>query len=696
MKKRLLSIVLAIILIFSVHIPVYAAEEVPGKEEVVYVNLNQDGTVDQVYVVNIVRPSVSGKITDYGKYTEVRNMTTNDAIDANGDSITINTQAEKLYYEGTLKSNEIPWNFEIKYFLNDKEYTPEEIAGKTGALEILLNITQNQKVNCTFFENMTLQVTFALNTDRCKNIAAENANTANVGKKKQLTYTIFPGDEKLIRINSDVTDFEMDGISINALPLKFDVEVEEDGIMEDINELTDAIGELNDGAKKLNDAVDDMESAVGNDLLANVKKLQNGSNQLKNMTMLVMNGMGDLIGAAEQLDDGVSGLNTGIASMRDGLMQVKQGLDTLDGQSVTIVGGSAQVKSALLDIQSQLAGVSITNQDISALTAASSNILSGINDLAAALNSVKTAVSFAAYKDAIGIDSLQAGNTATIGAINNQIAILSGETGNDDVIAVLNQASTMLGNNNTAIAGAETYFTQLEASVGQIYNNVVTLQTQYGQFDTEIQNLAVSLGTLPDMFTLLSTSIDELVAQYTVLDAGINDYTDGVAQAATGCTTAVDGAAALMDGSEELKEGNAKLIGGINELLTGSQQLDEGMDAFDKAVRQLKSGITELYEGVDELHDGSSELADGTSELNEETADIDTQISDQIDEVVGDMSGNPDEIVSFVSSKNTNVKSVQFVIKTGEIEVAQPEPIQPPKEEKLNFWQKALRLFGLY
>lgn len=696
MKKRLISIVLATILIFSVPTSVYAAEEVLGKEEVVYVNLNQDGTVDAVYVVNIVRPNNSGQISDYGDYTDVRNMTTNDTIDMNGDAITINTKAEKLFYEGTLKRSEIPWNFEIKYFLDGKEYSAQEIAGKAGALEILFNVTQNHNITSTFFDNMTLQVTFALDTDRCKHIVAENANTANVGKKKQLTYTIFPGDEKTIRINTNVTDFEMNGISINALPLKFDVEVEEDRIMDDVNEMTHAIEELNDGARKLNDAVEGMESAVGNDLLANVNKLCNGSNELKNLTALMMNGMSDINVAAQQLADGVSAMDVGIVSLNDGIIQVRQGLEALDNQTATILGGSAQVKSALLEVQSQLAGASITSQDITALTTASSNILSGINDLATALNSLRNAVSYTAYKEAIGIDSLQVGNTATIGEINHQITILSGESGNDDVIAVLNQAATMLGNNNAAIVGTETYFAHLEANVEQIFNNVVTLQTQYGQFDTEIQNLAATLGTLPDMFALLSTSINELVVQYAILDTGIYDYTGGVEEAAVGCATAANGIAELIDGSKELNDGSAKLTGGVNELLGGSQQLNEGMEAFDKAVQKLKGGIAELYEGVDDLHDGSNQLADGTSELNEETEDIDTQISDQIDEVVGEMSGNPDEIVSFVSNKNTKVNSVQFVIKTNKIEADEPVQIQPEKEEKLSFWQKALRLFGLY
>lgn len=52
------------------------------------------------------------------------------------------------------------------------------------------------------------------------------------------------------------------------------------------------------------------------------------------------------------------------------------------------------------------------------------------------------------------------------------------------------------------------------------------------------------------------------------------------------------------------------------------------------------------------------------------------------------------EIRSFVSEKNTNVESLQFVIKTEAIE--KPEVVQTVEDEpqQLSFWEKFLKLFG--
>ena len=53
------------------------------------------------------------------------------------------------------------------------------------------------------------------------------------------------------------------------------------------------------------------------------------------------------------------------------------------------------------------------------------------------------------------------------------------------------------------------------------------------------------------------------------------------------------------------------------------------------------------------------------------------------------------ETGSFVSDKNTNVDSVQFVIKTDEIEKEEAEDTTEDTEESLTFIQKVLKLFGI-
>ena len=77
------------------------------------------------------------------------------------------------------------------------------------------------------------------------------------------------------------------------------------------------------------------------------------------------------------------------------------------------------------------------------------------------------------------------------------------------------------------------------------------------------------------------------------------------------------------------------------------------------------------------------------------TDGMDTQVQDQINGILNTIGGEEIEPVSFVSDKNTNIKSVQFVIKTEAIEKAKVIANDIQEEAPLNFRQKLLRLFGM-
>ena len=59
------------------------------------------------------------------------------------------------------------------------------------------------------------------------------------------------------------------------------------------------------------------------------------------------------------------------------------------------------------------------------------------------------------------------------------------------------------------------------------------------------------------------------------------------------------------------------------------------------------------------------------------------------------VTGSGAETVSFVSDKNANIASVQFLIKAAAIEEEDTVVSDVVEEETLTFRQKLLRLFGL-
>lgn len=367
--KKGIALSLVAFMVTSTSIPAAAAENTSPKEEVVYIMTQADGSIDNVNVVNIFN---GGDITDYGNYSSVKMLTTTDKINQTEDKITFSSSAEKVYYQGTLEDTEIPWNISIRYFLDNKEYTSEEIAGMSGSLEIKISITENSRCKGSYFDDYALQATFLLDTNLCSNIKSDGATTANVGSDKQLLYTIIPGKGLETSIYADVKDFEMDAVSINGIKLNLDVEIDDEELTEKVEELMEATQKLNNGATEIYDGTEDLKTGSSS--------LDTGISSLKS---------------------GVNNLDSGIATLQSGMKSMQTGLNTLNSQSSTLTKSSAQIKIALETIQNNLSTVSFSTDQLQELTSASGKIKNGISSLSGGILSLKNNLGYAQYKAAM-------------------------------------------------------------------------------------------------------------------------------------------------------------------------------------------------------------------------------------------------------------------------------------------------------
>lgn len=315
--KKILSFALVFVLLLSLMTSVFAADVPSAKEEVVYGILNLDGSINNLYIVNIFN---GGAITDYGNYTDIRNMTTSEKINQSGDKITITTDSDKFYYQGTLDKKELPWDIAIEYFLDGKEVSGTSLGGKSGMLEINISVIQNTKINSTFFNNYALQIALSLDNKLCSNIKTDNATIAEAGSKKQLTYTVLPGSGTNITVTADVRDFEMDAITINGIKLSLSIPVDSGEFTGQISKLADAIKGLDDGAAEL----------LG------------GINQLSN-------GMNKYIDGIKAFKDGLSQLSSGADKLNSGAVALENGLSELTKQNDSLMNGALAIQKATFD-----------------------------------------------------------------------------------------------------------------------------------------------------------------------------------------------------------------------------------------------------------------------------------------------------------------------------------------------------------
>ena len=203
---------------------------------------------------------------------------------------------------------------------------------------------------------------------------------------------------------------------------------------------------------------------------------------------------------------------------------MQEALNALNGQSPELVNGSSSFRSALGKLQEALNSVSVTSEDLTALTDASSAIKSGIDDLVAGITALQDNISFSAYKatmlqNGLDIDGLRQKNETAIGNLQGLISSLSSQiesmknAGMDtgDLEAQLGSLSdiiALLGANNASIGGTESYLSAINSNLSALLQGAAALQANYGAFDSKIGELVNKIGGLAYQMSELSTAVN--------------------------------------------------------------------------------------------------------------------------------------------------------------------------------------------
>ena len=315
MKNKFRKLVTSFILT-AVVLPITVFASEAKKEENVYVNLNSDGSLKGVHVINTHYVEEKTTICDYGTYSSVRNLTNTKKLSYFDNKTCIDVEKGIFYYQGNMNvaTVELPWEIDIKYYLDGKEVAANKLAGASGSLVITLDITQNKNANPFYFENYLLQVTLTFNNELTRNIKAEGATIVNNARNKEVKYTILSGKEKRISLSADVKDFEMSNISINAVPMQMDVSIE------GIDDMLDQITELQAAIKKIDQVIGQLDGGISiinkgsTELLTGAGQLRFGLGSLSSNGPLLTYGANGIKDAIDELKGNASYMNTVVNS----------------------------------------------------------------------------------------------------------------------------------------------------------------------------------------------------------------------------------------------------------------------------------------------------------------------------------------------------------------------------------------------
>lgn len=669
-EKKIMAVGMVFVVLFAAVEPVSAKEAASEKEEVVYIMTDSAGNVQSVNVVNIFS---GGDVTDYGNYTAVRMMNTDAAIQSEGDQITFSTEEKRVYYQGTLGDAEMPWNISIRYFLDGREYAADEIAGKSGSLEIRFSVSKNEACRAAYYEDYALQAVFTLETEKCSNIEAEDATIANVGKDKQLTYTILPGEGIRTTISADVEDFSMDAVSINGIRLNLQVDVDEDalrGRMDDmasaVDEAKDGAGKLSDGAKELTDATDELKQKTG--------QLHDGVGQLSDGAGILSEGLSALAARNEALQNGAYQAFQGLCSAAGGMLNSQLSANGMATVTLTPENYGEVLNGVLAKLGTDAAYTQAYNTALTTVTAQVEAQGDALYETY--VNSNADSICYAYVKS--NEDALY--QQAAAGSIKAQLM----QQGMDESAADA-YLQTAEGQQSVARTAAGFDEEQKQQILGTAAASLTEEQRQ--------QILTGSLASLTEeqKVQIREGAITQLMAGESVTSK-ISEAV-GKVNAAAGQVASLKG---QLDSYQAFYSGLKEYTAYVSDAAEGVGTLNSGLQELGENTGLMSDAAGTLHTKMNEMSDGAGELSLGMNEFSEKMEDAETEIDDQISSVLDTLSGSNEEVYSFVSEKNTNVLSVQFVIKTAAIEEKEEAAEEVQEESKPTFWEKLLGLGSFF
>ncbi|GEM_PF-280027 len=632
------------------------------KEEVIYANLYNNGSTNKIYVVNIFDVNKASIIKDFGDYSNVINLTSTDTITKENNMVSFYADTGRFYYQGYTNSTELPWLINIEYYLDAKAINAEDLSGQSGQLQISISTKENPFVKSDFFNNFMLQISLTLDTNKCFNIQAPEAIIANAGSNKVLTYTVLPGDEGNISLTTDITDFSMEGISINGINYNMAIDLGEINTTEftdQLKELSDAIAKLDDGVKELStgtselyDGTAQMYDGLGK-MTNSFSKLTDGSKELSEGADELATGSKELLDGMDELYLGIEELYDNTHAIVDGARDLANGLATLSAQNSTLSSGAQAMADAILQMANAQLSASL---GASAPTLTWSNYATELGNILGVTDAMRDAT-----KAQISSQSGLTGNELetliylasqeSSAARDPNGAITAAATTLQTVNAASNAGGSIYeaqaaliaaGGNPLAVTNVINVLNQLVAdqSGGLLTPDQVTAEQRFAAYDNTASQFTAAGVSAENTALIIVMACNDVAANSTDFNTALTNATATISLAgnvqtataavAAGTTTTANNAfltnMVLVNSSTQLLAiqnlltalmGAESFVNGLTQYTSGVSSLASGASSLHSGLAFYRSGLADLYEGSEELRNGTESFYNGVVEFND-------------------------------------------------------------------------------
>lgn len=638
------------------------------KEEVVYIISDASGKVEKTIVSDhLYNESGKDVLTDRTNLSDIKNVKGDEAFTQDGDTLTWQADGKEIYYQGTT-SEELPVSQKVTYYLDGKEISPEELAGKSGKVTIRYDYTNHtsytETVNGTEY---TVCVPFAAMTtmildDSFSNIVVTNGKLENMGDGYTAIGYALPGlkeslaikDEDMedgkeipeyFELTADVENFELSGamtVVVNAGNYVTSTESDSDSLDDTVDELGDAANQLEDGSGELADGAAELKDGAA-ELKDGAAELKDGAKELSDGMITLDNGLGTLQSSlTKEFAPGIKTLKNSLGDYLDGAEKINDGLNQLSDSTGDLKDGVTTLNSSAKTISDGIATLDKTlkaglseKQKKSTKAAADKAVEQTFQ------SEVSEGITQYEYISNTAADEFY--NTLT--ADTNIDAVSAQLVANEELYQVLLEG-VKVEMKQKAAAGAK------QQAVAQVKENIEKSEELKTQYDTLIASGYTEDAVIELFFTQSKgMSIDEFANAYaddyvsknaeTTVKSTLSSVADSVVKgiaaqskdsvgeavastAETAAKSAAEEAAvtganeamATVAASIETKQKSGySLVTGSKALSEGTQELVDSMPELTKGIHALVTGSNTLVANDKAVKDGLKGISDGTDSI---------------------------------------------------------------------------------
>lgn len=328
------------------------------KDESVYLISDANGNVNKTIVVDHLKnKDKKDTLEDASNLSDIENVKGKEKFTQSGNKLTWQAGGKDIYYQGTA-TEEPPVTQKVTYYLDGKEISPEDLAGKSGKVKIRFDYTNTTSYTETVNgEKQTVSVPFAAITglvlgDGFENIEVTNGKAEVSDSSSVVLGYALPGlkdslgikDKDLdgdvnipeyMEMTADVKNFSMPAAMtfvVNASDYVSTDGIDTSDLDDMINDLKDASTQLQDGSKTL---------AEGTDTLSD------GLSTLQSKLGTFASGVGTLKSGLKTYTDGVSTLSGGLNKLNSNVPTLSNGITTLNSSAKSLNDGVALLNATV-------------------------------------------------------------------------------------------------------------------------------------------------------------------------------------------------------------------------------------------------------------------------------------------------------------------------------------------------------------